>query len=296
VSIRASVGRSLAGYRRIAVWGAGSLAAMAMRDWLPRDRVVAVFDRDPGKHGKPFFGLTVSDPDSATLGEYDAVVVCITAYLEAFRNIVARDDAPAYFYIYELAADEQESATELSKLAVDYHRARNRNLLLTILSSPQFLTVVTYRLTRCCLNHALLAPLFYVAVFCHYLVCAFSKIELPYTVKAGPGLFFPHLGGVVINRDTEFGAFVKIYQFTTFGADDSGAVPTVGDFITINPGAVVLGSAHIANHSRIGANATVLGLQCEPGSVLVGTPARAVGSQAVPSRAERSRSGHRQTA
>jgi serine acetyltransferase len=296
VSIRASVVRALAGYQRIAVWGAGSLAVTAMNDWLPRDRVVAVFDRDPGKLGQPFFGLAVADPDAVRLGEYDAVVVCITAYLEAFRDIAARNDAPAYFYIYELALDERAPISELSKLAIDYHRARNRNLFLTILSSPQFLTVVSFRLTRHFANHPMLVPLFYIAAFFHYIFCAWSKIELPYTVSAGPGLLFPHLGGAVINRSTVLGSFVKIYQFTTFGADDSSAVPRIGDFVTVNAGAVLLGSTEIADHSRVGANATVLGLKCEPGSVLVGTPARVVGSQPVPALAERSRASKQRTA
>ena len=35
--------------------------------------------------------------------------------------------------------------SELSKLAIDYHRARTGNLALTLLTRPQFLTVVSFR-------------------------------------------------------------------------------------------------------------------------------------------------------
>ena len=83
-------------------------------------------------------------------------------------------------------------------------------------------------------------------------------------MKAGAGLWFPHLGGAVFNKDVELGACVSIFQFTTIGADDIGRMPRIGSFVTVNTGAVVLGDAQIGDHSRVGANATVLGLSCPP--------------------------------
>jgi serine O-acetyltransferase len=282
MSARHNVARSLAPYQRIAVWGAGSLAALAMDRWLPRERVVAVLDSDPAKQGKTFHGLPVSDPATADLGSFDVIVVCITAYLEAFEAIARRNYRGPFFYIYELMAETGGAPqSELEKLSIDYQRTRNGNLFLTLLSRPQFLTVVTYRLTRHCDATPLLRPLFYVALFFHYLFCAFSRIELPYTVKAGAGLWFPHLGGAVFNKDVELGACVSIFQFTTIGADDTGRMPRIGSFVTVNTGAVVLGDAQIGDHSRIGANATVLGMSCPPGSTLVGTPARVTKTQTI---------------
>lgn len=282
MSARHNVARSLAPYQRIAVWGAGSLAALAMERWLPRERVVAVLDSDPAKQGKPFFGLAISDPATADLAGCDVIVVCITAYLEAFEAIAGQDYRGRFFYIYELMADSGGNPqSELEKLSIDYQRTRNGNLFLTLLSRPQFMTVVTYRLTRHCDQIPMLRPLFYVALFFHYLACAFTKIELPYTVKAEAGLWFPHLGGAVFNKDVELGACVSIFQFTTIGADDSGRMPHIGSFVTVNTGAVVLGDARIGDHSRVGANATVLGLSCPAGSTLVGTPARVIKTQTV---------------
>ncbi len=282
MSARNNVARSLAPYQRIAVWGAGSLGALAMERWLPRERVSAVLDSDPAKQGKPFHGLTVSDPATADLSGYDVIAVCITAYLEAFEEIARRGFRGRFFSIYELMTDTGgQPQSELEKLSIDYLRARNGNLFLTLLSRPQFMTVATYRLTRHCDQTPMLRPLFYVALFFHYLSCAFTKIELPCTVKAGAGLWFPHLGGTVFNKDVELGACVNIFQFTTIGADDSGRMPRIGSFVTVNTGAVVLGDATIGDHSRIGANATVLGLSCPAGSTLVGTPARVIRTQNV---------------
>lgn len=282
MSARHNVSRALAPHQRIAVWGAGSLAALAMNRWLPRERVVAVLDSDLAKQGKPFFGLSVADPATADLSGFDVIVVCITAYLEAFEAIERRDNRGRYFYIYELLANAGDAPqSELDKLAIDYQRTCNGNLFLTLLSCPQFMTVATYRLTRHCSAVPVLRPLFYVALFFHYLLCAFSKIELPYTVKAGAGLWFPHLGGAVFNKDVELGHCVSIFQFTTIGADDTGRMPRIGSFVTVNSGAAVLGDAMIGDHSRIGANATVLALSCPPGSTLVGTPARVIKTRTI---------------
>jgi serine acetyltransferase len=246
-----------------------------MDRWLPRARVVAVLDSDPAKQGKQFFGLAISDPATTNLAGYDAIVVCITAYLEAFEDIARRKFAGSYSYIYELMNDPGDRPmSELEKLLIDYQRARDGNFLLTLLKHPQFMTVVSYRLTRHLEQSWMLRPLFYVSLFFHYLLCAFTRIELPYTVKAGAGLLFEHIGGSVFHRDVEVGACFTIYQFTTIGSDDSGRVPRIGSFVSVYSGAAVLGDANIGDHSRVGANATVLGTKCAPGSTLVGTPAK----------------------
>ena len=101
----------------------------------------------------------MSDPATADLGSFDVIVVCITAYLEAFEAIARRNYRGQFFYIYELMAESGGAPqSELEKLSIDYQRTRNGNLFLTLLSRPQFMTVVTYRLTRHCDADADAAP------------------------------------------------------------------------------------------------------------------------------------------
>ena len=267
---------ALADYNRIAVWGAGSLAVQAMNRWLPRNRIETVVDSDPGKQGSEFFGLSIEAPEQTDFSGYDAVVVCITAYAEAFVSI--REAAPETpcFYIFELLTSDCDGPSEIAKLKIDYVRSQNGSLIATLVTRPQFFAILTYRLTRHCQTRSYLRPAFFVCLFWHYCVCAWLSIELPCTVEAGAGLKIAHLGGVVFNRDVRLGNCVTLYQFTTLGADDSGAAPEIGSFVTVNTGAAVLGACRIGEHSRIGANATVLGLACPPGSTVVGTPARIV--------------------
>lgn len=280
MSARHNVARCLAPYQRIAVWGGGSLAALAMERWLPRERIVAVLDSDPEKQGKEFSGLAISDPATANLADYDVIVICITAYLEAFEEIARRKFAGSYSYIYELMIDSGgRPIGELEKLSIDYQRVRDGNVLITLLKRPQFMTVVSYRLTRHLDQSPMLRPLFYISLFFHYLTCAFTKIELPYTVRAGAGLLFAHIGGCVFNRDVRVGDCFTAYQFTTIGSDDSGRVPRIGSFVSVYSSATVLGDTDIGDHSRVGANSTVIAMKCAPGSTLAGSPAKVVATR-----------------
>ena len=84
----------------------------------------------------------------------------------------------------------------------------------------------------------------------------------------GSGFFIDHATGVVIGETTSIGDDVTIYQGVTLGGtslERGKRHPTVGDRVTIGAGAKVLGPVTIGDHSRIGANAVVVGV---PGQVI----------------------------
>ena len=64
----------------LAVWGAGSLSQRLMsEDWFPRDRLVAIVDRDSKKVGLNFMGLCIQSPDAGLSGLPEGTVVCCAA-------------------------------------------------------------------------------------------------------------------------------------------------------------------------------------------------------------------------
>jgi serine O-acetyltransferase len=92
--------------------------------------------------------------------------------------------------------------------------------------------------------------------------------------EIGPGIYFPHPFGIVIGGDCKVGREVGILQGVTLGR--KGATPPgpiVGDFSTVNAGAVVIGAITIGTGCKVGANAVVLS-NVPDYHVAVGIPAR----------------------
>ncbi len=75
------------------------------------------------------------------------------------------------------------------------------------------------------------------------------------TEKIGPGLYI-HLGYSSVIGAKSIGKNCLIYQQVTIGSFNGA--PTIGNNVTINSGAVILGKISIGNNVSIGANATVL--------------------------------------
>ncbi|MCB0188554.1 MAG: serine O-acetyltransferase [Caldilineaceae bacterium] len=98
----------------------------------------------------------------------------------------------------------------------------------------------------------------------------------------GGGLYIPHPVGTVIAVH-QMGRNCSVIAAVTIGMREQWGFPTIGDQVFIGAGARVLGTIHIGNHAKVGANAVVLHDVPEEVTV-VGAPARVVG-----------RSGHHQT-
>jgi len=94
------------------------------------------------------------------------------------------------------------------------------------------------------------------------------------TGKIGPGLFIQHGFATTIGAK-EIGANCWINQQVTVGWRDGSGAPVIGDNVTINAGAKVIGNIAIGANSIVGANAVVI-KDVPPDCTVVGVPARIV--------------------
>ncbi|GJM37013.1 MAG: hypothetical protein DHS20C19_03800 [Acidimicrobiales bacterium] len=111
----------------------------------------------------------------------------------------------------------------------------------------------------------------------HLLAISRAQICIGDPVEMAPGVYLPH-GQVVIDGITVIESRVVIAPFTTLGLK-AGAFrgPTVREGARIGTGARVLGDTEIGSGAEVGANAVVT-RDVEPGTVVVGIPARVIGS------------------
>jgi len=106
------------------------------------------------------------------------------------------------------------------------------------------------------------------------------KIEVPSSLKIGPGLVIPHPQGTVLGA-REIGANVTIFHQVTLGATEADFVfvpskrPKVCDGVTLGVGSKILGSVTLGENCTIGANAVVLN-DVPVDATVAGVPAKVV--------------------
>jgi serine O-acetyltransferase len=110
------------------------------------------------------------------------------------------------------------------------------------------------------------------------LVAAFNRVltgvEIPPTADFGKGLTIMHGVGIVVHHATRAGRDCTLYQGVTLGSTSVGGLPpTLGDGVTVFPGAKVLGPITLGDGCQVGANAVVLA-DVPPRGVAVGVAAR----------------------
>jgi serine O-acetyltransferase len=103
-------------------------------------------------------------------------------------------------------------------------------------------------------------------------------IECASQATIGPGLYFPHTGGIIIGA-ASIGARCVLYHQVTLGATvidmpfTPHLRPAVGDDVVIASGAKVLGGVHVGDRAVVAANAVVVD-DVHPDTVVGGVPAR----------------------
>lgn len=110
-----------------------------------------------------------------------------------------------------------------------------------------------------------------------------TGIEIHPGATIGKRLLIDHGMGVVIGETAVIGDNVTLYHQVTLGGvslDPEKRHPTIEDNVVIGSGAAVLGPFTVGKGARIGANAVVL-KAVEPGTTVVGIPAKPVGPQEV---------------
>lgn len=139
---------------------------------------------------------------------------------------------------------------------------------------PRFTPVVLIR-TAFILNQKGWSRLSKVTSLLNFLI---FNIEVPASLRIGPGFVLPHPQGSVLGA-REIGSNVTIFQQVTLGAKaadfsyDPLLRPLVEDGVTISAGAKVLGQLTLASGCVVGANAVVLS-DVPEGTVAVGVPAK----------------------
>ncbi len=109
---------------------------------------------------------------------------------------------------------------------------------------------------------------------------ALHAIEIVPGVPIGGGLYMPHTVGSVINARS-IGRNVTLQSGITIGLRAEQEFPVIEDGVTLAVGCRVLGPITIGRGATVGANAVVLN-DVEPGTTVVGIPARAIGSTSTP--------------
>jgi serine acetyltransferase len=276
MSIRNQISNRLSKFEKIAIWGAGNLGKNAIRYWLPKEKVSLIIDKNPNQNllGEK---ITVVSPEQANFSEIDAVVICTSARIAVIKSLKILSFTKPIFYIYELFLPEKESPIgEFQALSVDIAAIKNNAWPLFLIKRPQILVNITFRIGNWMIKGGAISPLYWIAMIVHSIVCILFSIQLPLGTKIGPGLIFAHYGTIVFNRNAKIGSFFTIYQGCTVGMSDSGESPVIGNYVFQYSGSHILGNSNIGNHTRVGANAVVIDLNCGTNSVVVGVPGKII--------------------
>lgn len=103
------------------------------------------------------------------------------------------------------------------------------------------------------------------------LLCPPMKTLLISSESIGPGLFIEH-GFATVIAANKIGRNCWVNQQVTVGYSNATDCPSIGDNVTINAGAKVIGKVSIGDNARVGANAVVV--KNVPANVtVVGVPA-----------------------
>lgn len=157
---------------------------------------------------------------------------------------------------------------------VPEHRRRLPHVQLAyLLLRPGLQAVLLHRLARRLLD--LGVPLVPSALSA--LAYVLTGAQIAPEARIGPEFVIYHPSGVVINRDVEAGARLRLYSGVVLGTRPGGGrvgLPVLGDRVTIGTGAKVLGGVRIGDSAMIGANSVVIE-DVPAGHRAVGVPARA---------------------
>jgi serine O-acetyltransferase len=105
-------------------------------------------------------------------------------------------------------------------------------------------------------------------------------IHISIDCTIAPGIYIGHPGCIFIGA-TKLGKYCNISHEVTIGIgklQSNTAIPIIGDYVYIGPGAKLFGDITIGNNVSIGANA-VVSKTIPNGAIVMGNPGRIVGYQ-----------------
>jgi serine O-acetyltransferase len=102
--------------------------------------------------------------------------------------------------------------------------------------------------------------------------------QIPIQTNIGEGFYIGHFGTVVINGKVKIGKNCNIAHCTTIGQANRGKLkgyPTIGDYVWIGTGSVIVGNISIGNNVLIAPN-TFVNIDVPDNSVVIGNPAKII--------------------
>ncbi|HTN36149.1 MAG TPA: serine acetyltransferase [Arachidicoccus sp.] len=102
--------------------------------------------------------------------------------------------------------------------------------------------------------------------------------QIPPEASIGSGFYIGHHGHIIVNPNAVIGKNCNIAPGVTVGQTNRGerkGYPTIGDFVWIGAGAVVVGKVSIGNNVLVAPNAFV-NIDVPSGSIVLGNPCRII--------------------
>lgn len=165
----------------------------------------------------------------------------------------------------------------MKKIVEDISRygLRKRRLIVAWLTGHTFFVVLNYRIANWLKNHHVkLIPEMIMFRTMRKYGCEIA----PYATIGG-GLFLPHSLGIVIGHGVIIGENCEIFQNVTIGSNRKSKggqlMPIIGNNVSINTGAVVVGPINVGDNVIIGANSYV-DKDIQSNVVIAGNPAKII--------------------
>lgn len=104
-----------------------------------------------------------------------------------------------------------------------------------------------------------------------------TGIQIPHQTSIGPGFRIVHFGHIIINPSIKIGKNFNIFPGVTLGFSEgkNKGLPTIGDDVSIQTNAVVVGGITIGNNVLIAPN-TFVNFDVPDGAIVIGNPAKII--------------------
>ena len=157
--------------------------------------------------------------------------------------------------------------------------------LLMIIIYPQTWANIQYRLQKAVVDGCRIPLVRQLLLICFFfngrIVKMLTGIEVHHSAECGPGLYFAHLGSIIIAMNCKVGHSCSIHQEVTLGGagydNEANGFPALGNAVYVGAGAKICGGVKVGSDVLIGANAVVV-KDIPSHSTAVGVPAKVINS------------------